>query len=135
MRLNCFSSCRRLPLARARLRSRNSTAALETLLARLVYLAKNYILLPSPTLVEFAEATVAVSLPDESAGSLPKPTATSDGDAAATANERRENLGGLARAVVLPPSALRTMPAYGDIQRHLALWKTFRASRSPFRRS
>jgi len=33
----------------------------ETLLARLVYLTKNYILLPAPTLVEFAEATVAVS--------------------------------------------------------------------------
>src|SRR5438270_14019963 len=33
----------------------------ESLLARLVYLAKNYILLPAPTLVEFAEATVAVS--------------------------------------------------------------------------
>src|SRR6266849_5850399 len=32
----------------------------ETLLARLVYLAKNYILLPAPTLVEPAEATVAV---------------------------------------------------------------------------
>src|SRR5882762_613627 len=33
----------------------------ETLLARLVYLAKNYILLPTPTLVELAEATVAIS--------------------------------------------------------------------------
>src|SRR5271156_975697 len=33
----------------------------ESLLARLVYLAKNYILLPAPTLVELAEATVAVS--------------------------------------------------------------------------
>ncbi len=33
----------------------------EALLARLVYLAKNYILLPAPTLVELAEATVAVS--------------------------------------------------------------------------
>jgi hypothetical protein len=33
----------------------------ETLLARLEYLAKNYMLLPAPTLVEFAEATVTVS--------------------------------------------------------------------------
>src|SRR6266436_3480550 len=33
----------------------------ETLLARLVYLAKNYILLPAPTLVELTEATVAIS--------------------------------------------------------------------------
>ena len=32
----------------------------KTLLARLIYLAKNYILLPAPTLVEPAEATVAV---------------------------------------------------------------------------
>src|SRR5208282_6459166 len=32
----------------------------ESLLARLVYLAKNYILLPAPTLVEPAEATVAI---------------------------------------------------------------------------
>src|SRR5213083_778 len=32
----------------------------EALLARLVHLAKNYILLPAPTLVEPAEATVAV---------------------------------------------------------------------------
>jgi hypothetical protein len=33
----------------------------ETLLARLVYLAKDHILLPAPPLVELAEATVAVS--------------------------------------------------------------------------
>src|SRR4029077_456763 len=33
----------------------------EAFLARLVYLAQNYILLPPPTLVEFAEATVTVS--------------------------------------------------------------------------
>src|SRR5436309_13776317 len=35
----------------------------ETPLGRLVYLAKNYILLPAPTLVEPAEATVAEPLP------------------------------------------------------------------------
>ncbi len=33
----------------------------ETFFARLVYLAKNYILLPAPTPVELAEATVAIS--------------------------------------------------------------------------
>jgi hypothetical protein len=32
----------------------------ESLLAGLVYLAKNHILLPAPTLVELAEATVAI---------------------------------------------------------------------------
>src|ERR1700722_711236 len=42
-------------------RNRGTGPVHETLLARLVYLAKNYILLPPPTLVEFAEATVAVS--------------------------------------------------------------------------
>src|SRR5438876_11867097 len=42
-------------------RDRGTGPVHETLLARLVYLTKNYILLPAPTLVEFAEATVAVS--------------------------------------------------------------------------
>src|SRR2546427_670683 len=42
-------------------RNRGTGPVHETLLARLVYLAKNYILLPAPTLVELAEATVAVS--------------------------------------------------------------------------
>src|SRR6266480_4038107 len=41
-------------------RNRGTGPVHETLLARLVYLAKNYILLPAPTLVEPAEATVAV---------------------------------------------------------------------------
>src|SRR2546427_2524022 len=41
-------------------RDRGTGPVHETLLARLVYLAKNYILLPTPTLVEPAEATVAV---------------------------------------------------------------------------
>src|SRR5271169_329744 len=42
-------------------RNRGTGPVHESLLARLVYLAKNYILLPAPTLVELAEATVAVS--------------------------------------------------------------------------
>src|SRR5467141_795437 len=42
-------------------RNRGTGPVHETLLARLVYLAKNYILLPAPTLVEPAEATVAIS--------------------------------------------------------------------------
>src|SRR5207302_1034618 len=42
-------------------RNRGTGPVDESLLARLVYLAKNYILLPAPTLVELAEATVAVS--------------------------------------------------------------------------
>src|SRR5437773_5370350 len=42
-------------------RSRGTGPVDEALLARLVYLAKNYILLSAPTLVELAEATVAVS--------------------------------------------------------------------------
>src|SRR5258708_30005995 len=42
-------------------RNRGTGPVNETLLARLVYLAKNYILLPAPPLVEFAEATVAIS--------------------------------------------------------------------------
>src|SRR3977135_3001999 len=42
-------------------RNRGTGPVHETLLARLVYLAKNYILLPAPPPVEFAEATVAIS--------------------------------------------------------------------------
>src|SRR5213596_1790758 len=42
-------------------RNRCASPIHEALLARLVHLAKNYILLPAPTLVEFAEATVTVS--------------------------------------------------------------------------
>src|SRR6202795_1274066 len=42
-------------------RNRGTGPVHETLLARLVFLAKNYILLSAPTLVEPAEATVAVS--------------------------------------------------------------------------
>src|SRR5437660_9120935 len=42
-------------------RNRGTGPVDEALLARLVYLAKNYILLSAPTLVELAEATVAVS--------------------------------------------------------------------------
>src|SRR5438874_1260667 len=42
-------------------RNRGTGPVHETLLARLVYLAKDHILLPAPPLVELAEATVAVS--------------------------------------------------------------------------
>src|SRR5712671_1114435 len=42
-------------------RNRGTGPVHESLLPRLVYLAKNYVLLPAPTLVELAEATVAVS--------------------------------------------------------------------------
>src|SRR5216683_569556 len=42
-------------------RNRGTGPVDESLLARLVYLAQNHILLPEPTLVELAEATVAVS--------------------------------------------------------------------------
>src|SRR5713226_3277435 len=92
-------------------RNRGTGPVHETLLARLVYLAKNYILLSCANVGRARRSDCSRILADESAGTLPKPAATSDGDAAATERARRKNPGGLVRGVVLSPAALRTMPA------------------------
>src|SRR5712692_21374 len=92
-------------------RNRGTGPVHETLLARLVYLAKNYILLPAPTLVELAEATVAVSLRMNLPVLFPSQLQRQMGmllQLSVQGGKIREDLFGES---FLSPAALRTMPA------------------------